>query len=68
MTKTIDQPSYRDLKADLDDVLMRLQSSELDIDEALELFQRGQELVKQLEKYLSQTENTIKKLKVNLDD
>jgi exodeoxyribonuclease VII small subunit len=68
MTKAIDQPSYRDLKADLDDVLMRLQSSELDIDEALELFQRGQELVKQLEKYLSQTENTIKKLKVNLDD
>ena len=57
------QKSYRELQAELDDVLEQLQSSELDIDKALELYRKGQASISQLEKYLQTAKNEIEHLK-----
>jgi len=64
MTKT-QQPSYEALKSELDQVMAELQREELDIDTALKHYQRGLELVKQLEAYLKTAENTVKELKAS---
>ncbi|HSX23915.1 MAG TPA: exodeoxyribonuclease VII small subunit [Candidatus Saccharimonadales bacterium] len=55
--------SYRDLQTQLDAVLTQLQSAELDIDKALELYKKGQALVKELETYLKTAKNEIERLK-----
>lgn len=55
--------SYRELQAELDEVLAELQSAELDIDKALELYTKGQKLIEQLENYLQHAKNEITELK-----
>lgn len=55
--------SYRDLQTELDNVLEQLQSAELDIDKALELYKHGRDLIKQLEDYLQTAKNEIEHLK-----
>lgn len=57
MTKA--QPSYDDLKQELDDILLALQQPNLDVDEAMRHYERGLELVKALEIYLKTAENKI---------
>jgi exodeoxyribonuclease VII small subunit len=53
---------YKELNNELDDILDQLQNSETDIDEALELYKRGQKVAKELEQYLKTAENSVKKL------
>ncbi|HET9173727.1 MAG TPA: exodeoxyribonuclease VII small subunit [Candidatus Saccharimonadales bacterium] len=53
---------YQTLSAELEDILLELQQENLDIDRALECYERGLELVKQLESHLTTAENRIKKL------
>ena len=60
--------SYRELKEELDHVLQSLQREDLDVDEALELYARGQELIKALEKYLEKAENSVKKIKTSFEE
>lgn len=67
MGKPEDKRSYRAIKAELDDVMLNLQSEDLDVDEAIELFNKGQKLVKELENYLSEAENTIKQIKAKYE-
>lgn len=55
--------TYRELQTELDKVLDQLQSAELDIDKALELYKAGQELIEQLEDYLKNAKNEIETLK-----
>lgn len=55
--------SYRELQGELDEVLAELQSAELDIDKALELYAKGQKLIEQLEDYLQHAKNEITELK-----
>ncbi len=57
-----DKQSYQRLKSQLDNVLNRLQAEDVDIDEAVKLHEQGQQLVKQLEKYLEATSLKITKL------
>ena len=57
------QPSYRQLREELDEVLTELQREDLDIDRALEYYKKGLQLVKQLEKQLSGAENKIRDIK-----
>jgi exodeoxyribonuclease VII small subunit len=57
-----DKPDYRALSAELDELLTKLQSGELTIDEAVPAYERGLKLVKELETYLKTAENTVKKL------
>ena len=61
MTKA--KPDYQSLKAELDDVMTALQQDQLDVDEALKLYQRGLELVDALQKYLKTAENKVIELK-----
>ena len=55
--------SYKQLQAELDEILSKLQSAELDIDEALGLYKQGQSLLKTLEDYLKNAKNEIEHLK-----
>ncbi|MES2971502.1 MAG: exodeoxyribonuclease VII small subunit [Patescibacteria group bacterium] len=54
---------YRELQAELDEVLEEMQSAELDIDKALDLYKKGQKLIAQLEDYLHNAKNEIEHLK-----
>ena len=65
MTKNT--PNYEDLRSELDTILSELQKSDLDIDQALKHYERGLELIKRLEKYLSDAENTVRELKARFD-
>lgn len=56
------QKSYKVLQAQLDEVLGELQSADLDIDKALELYKRGQKLIGQLEDYLQNAKNDIEQI------
>lgn len=66
MPKT-EQKSYQELSAELDEVLATLQNAEVQVDEAVKLYERGLQLVAELEKRITQTENTIKKLQVQAE-
>ncbi|HET7059790.1 MAG TPA: exodeoxyribonuclease VII small subunit [Candidatus Saccharimonadales bacterium] len=56
-------PNYEELRAELDSVLAELQREDLDVDKALEYYQRGLELVRQLQKYLKSAENKVRDIK-----
>jgi exodeoxyribonuclease VII small subunit len=60
MTKKID---YQTLSAELDAIMAELQKDNVDVDDALKHYERGLELVKQLETYLQSAENKITELK-----
>lgn len=55
------EPDYKALRAELDAVLERMQSDELDVDEALASFERGKALINQMKDYLKTVENKIVK-------
>jgi exodeoxyribonuclease VII small subunit len=65
--KSVPKQNYEDLRSELDTILAELQKSDLDIDQALKHYGRGLELVKQLEKYLADAENTVRELKARSD-
>lgn len=52
------KPKYRELKQQLDSILSKLESGDLDIDEASQLYEEGSLVIKKLEKYLDATKNT----------
>ena len=54
---------YKSLNAELDEILEKLQASDIDVDEALEAYEKGMEITKKLEDYLKNAENKIKKVK-----
>jgi exodeoxyribonuclease VII small subunit len=56
------KPTYQELKTELDDILLELQRDDIDVDQTLAKYQRGLELVKQLESQLKDAENTITEL------
>lgn len=62
-----DQPNYQALKTELESVLAKLQTEDVDVDEALSLYERGLELVQQLDTYLKTAENTVKELKARFN-
>ena len=64
MAKTV---NYRELSSELDDVLNKLQSGESDIDEAVKQYERGMQIVKDLEVYLKTAENKVLKTKVSIE-
>ena len=61
MTKAA--PNYRELQAELDGILNDLQASEIDIDKAMLLYEKGLKIVGQLDKQLKTAQNKIIKLK-----
>lgn len=59
--------NYQEMAAELDAILEALQTSEMDIDEAVKSYEHGMQLVKELEAYLLQAENKITKVKAKFD-
>lgn len=64
---TDNKANYQSLSGELDEILMQLQSSDLDIDEAMKAYERGMVVAKQLEAYLKTTENKITKIQAAWD-
>jgi exodeoxyribonuclease VII small subunit len=60
-TKTKD---YQVLSLELDEVLAKLQQPNVQIDEAVKLYEQGLLLINQLENHLEKAENTIERLKL----
>lgn len=54
---------YAGLKAELDSVMLELQREDLAVDAALAHYERGLELVQQLELYLKTATNRVTELK-----
>lgn len=61
-------PDYQTLNEELQAILGKLQSGEITIDEALPAYERGQQLITELEKYLKTAENKITELQAKLQD
>ena len=57
--------NYKSLNTELDDILLRLQSEDIDIDEAVKLYERGIAITKELEAYLKTAENKVTKIKAD---
>ncbi|HET6924912.1 MAG TPA: exodeoxyribonuclease VII small subunit [Candidatus Saccharimonadales bacterium] len=59
---------YQGLSDELETVLLTLQQEDVDVDTAMAAYERGLKLVGQLEAYLSDAENTVKKLQAASDN
>lgn len=59
--------NYQDLNKELQEILGQLDDNSGDIDKAIAQYERGMEIVSQLEAYLKQAENKVKKVKQNWD-
>lgn len=55
---------YRTLSSELDATIARLQQHDVDVEEAVKLYEHGLKLITQLEGHLKQVENKFKKLKL----
>jgi exodeoxyribonuclease VII small subunit len=53
------------LSAELDGVLARLQDPDIQVDDAVTLYEQGLKLVAELEKHLKKAENKLTKLKLS---
>jgi exodeoxyribonuclease VII small subunit len=56
---------YKSLNVELDDILLKLQSDDLDVDEAVALYERGIAITNELQAYLKDAENKVSKLKAD---
>jgi exodeoxyribonuclease VII small subunit len=61
------KPDYSELQIELDSLLDKLQQDDISVEDALKAYERGMELVGELERVLSETENKITKLKKKFD-
>ncbi|MET1033392.1 MAG: exodeoxyribonuclease VII small subunit [Candidatus Saccharimonadales bacterium] len=64
MPKANDKKDYQALSLELDEVLAKLQQPDVQVDQAVKLYEQGLALIDQLETHLEQAENTIEKLKL----
>lgn len=56
---------YQALSTELDGILDKLQSSELDVDEAVKAYERGMDIAKELEAYLKDAQNKVTKVRAD---
>ena len=59
---TEDGESYQRLRERLDELLLRLQDPECDVDEAVDLYEQALSLITKLEAHLERAENRIRKV------
>lgn len=66
MSKTKPQSNfkYSDALKELEEITAYLESSDVDLDEAIKRFDRGSELAAQIEKHLQEAENKVKTIKI----
>mgnify|MGYP003406064792 FL=1 len=56
--------SYRELRTKLDELMTWFEGEDLDVDEALKKHAEAEKVIKDLEEYLLQTEQKIKKISI----
>ena len=56
--------SYRELRTKLDELMTWFEGEDLDVDEALKKHAEAEKVIKDLEEYLVQTEQKIKKISI----
>lgn len=56
---------YKVLNTELDKILVKLQSAELDVDQAVELYEKGMKIADELETYLKKAENKVSKIRID---
>lgn len=54
--------TYKELQAELDMILDAMQRDELDIDEAMKAYERGMEILTELQAYVDKAQHTVTKL------
>jgi exodeoxyribonuclease VII small subunit len=59
---------YAALQAELDELLAGMQREDVNVDQALEHYARGLEIIQLLEAYLQTAENTVRELKASFSD
>lgn len=59
--------NYKKLSEELDEVLSRLQSSDIDVNQAAADFKKGMEITKKLEEYLKTEKNKVETIKKKFD-
>jgi exodeoxyribonuclease VII small subunit len=57
-----------ELQAELESIIAWFESDEVDIDKAVEQYERGLTLAKELNKRLKEMDNSVTKLKVKFDE
>ncbi len=57
------EKSYAELMQELNDIVGELERADIDVDAALELYERGIALTKQLDTYLTEREHKLTELK-----
>ncbi len=58
---------FQKLNAELEQILEELQSESMDIDKAINLYERGMYIVEQLQNYLKEAKNKVTKIKHKFD-
>ena len=53
---------YKKLSTELDEILDKLKSGDVDIDESITYYEKGNKIISDLEKYLKESENRFKKI------
>lgn len=59
-----DTQDYQTLSLELDAVLTQLQQSDVQVDDAVKLYERGLQLVQQLETFVATAENKLESLRL----
>lgn len=54
--------NYRQLNQELETIVEKLQSEDLDVDQVISQYQRGVAIIDQLQKYLKSAQNNIVKI------
>jgi exodeoxyribonuclease VII small subunit len=62
-----DQPNYTTLSQELSEVMARLEQGDLDVDDAVNCYDRGLQIINILETHLLKAENTVSQLKAASD-
>ena len=55
---------YQTLSVSLEEILAKLQNPDVQVDEALKLYEQGLAIIAKLENYLERAENTIERLQL----
>ena len=61
------QQDYASLNAELDEVMNHLQQPDIQVDEAVKLYEKGLRLADQLETHVQEAENKVQQLQLQHD-
>lgn len=59
---------YANLNEELEDILQRLQDESTPLDESIELYEKGIDVIKKLKQYLKKAENKLNLISKNFED